>query len=232
MKNWTAMPNIFPHGIEEVAVKTGWPIVAHNRYWSGDTDYATQVSSGERSLIVICMYTGLSLYVCTQGCHCMYVHRAVTVCTQGCHCMYVHRAVTACMYTGLSLHVHRAVTACTQGCHCMYTGLSLHVHRAVTACMYTGLSLHVCTQGCHCMYVHRYVCLYSSCPGFYAYSEIQGVIRSLSQWPHHPQAILTCVTHYFKSKIHAFVLNRDISNSYSTHTANSVQCIKLWIICR
>ena len=43
MKNWTAMPSIFPHGIEEVAIQTGWPIVAHNRYWSGDTDYAKQV---------------------------------------------------------------------------------------------------------------------------------------------------------------------------------------------
>ena len=43
VKNWTAMPSIFPHGIEEVATKTGWPIVAHNRYWSGDTDYAKQV---------------------------------------------------------------------------------------------------------------------------------------------------------------------------------------------
>ena len=46
VKNWTAMPSIFPHGIEEVATKTGWPIVAHNRYWSGDTDYAKQVCVG------------------------------------------------------------------------------------------------------------------------------------------------------------------------------------------
>ena len=45
MKNWTAMPSIFPNGIEAVASKTGWPIVAHNRYWSNDTDYAVQVSS-------------------------------------------------------------------------------------------------------------------------------------------------------------------------------------------
>lgn len=45
VKNWTAMPNVFPNGIEAVTTKTGWPIVAHNRYWSNDTDYATQVSS-------------------------------------------------------------------------------------------------------------------------------------------------------------------------------------------
>ena len=51
VKNWTAMPSIFPHGIEEVATKTGWPIVAHNRYWSGDTDYAKQVC------VCVCVYT-------------------------------------------------------------------------------------------------------------------------------------------------------------------------------
>ena len=31
VKNWTAMPSIFPNGIEAVVEKTGWPIVAHNR---------------------------------------------------------------------------------------------------------------------------------------------------------------------------------------------------------
>ena len=42
VKNWTAMPNIFPNGIRLVSDETDWPIVAHNRYWSNDTDYAKQ----------------------------------------------------------------------------------------------------------------------------------------------------------------------------------------------
>ena len=33
VKNWTAMPSIFPNGIESMQKKTEWPIVAHNRYW-------------------------------------------------------------------------------------------------------------------------------------------------------------------------------------------------------
>ena len=42
VKNWTAMGDIFPHGIDYVTNKTGWPIVGHNRFWSADTDYAKQ----------------------------------------------------------------------------------------------------------------------------------------------------------------------------------------------
>ena len=42
VKNWTAMPDIFPNGIDAVVKKTGWPIMAHNRYFSSDTDYAKQ----------------------------------------------------------------------------------------------------------------------------------------------------------------------------------------------
>ena len=42
VKNWTAMPSVFPNGIDAVVEKTGWPIMAHNRYWSADTDYAKQ----------------------------------------------------------------------------------------------------------------------------------------------------------------------------------------------
>ena len=42
VKNWTAMTNIFPHGIDTVVKKIGWPIMAHNRYWSSNTDYAKQ----------------------------------------------------------------------------------------------------------------------------------------------------------------------------------------------
>lgn len=42
VKNWTAMPSIFPNGIDTVFNATQWPIVAHNRYWSNNTDYAKQ----------------------------------------------------------------------------------------------------------------------------------------------------------------------------------------------
>ena len=43
VKNWTAMPSIFKGGnagIRALVDKTGWKIVAHNRYWSANTDYA------------------------------------------------------------------------------------------------------------------------------------------------------------------------------------------------
>ena len=33
VKNWTADPKVFPNGIQSVINKTGWPVVAHNRYW-------------------------------------------------------------------------------------------------------------------------------------------------------------------------------------------------------
>ena len=33
VKNWTAMPSVFPNGIDTVARKTGMPIEAHNRWW-------------------------------------------------------------------------------------------------------------------------------------------------------------------------------------------------------
>lgn len=42
VKNWTARPDIFPHGIRYVSNLTDWNIVAHNRYWSNNTDYAKQ----------------------------------------------------------------------------------------------------------------------------------------------------------------------------------------------
>ena len=49
------MPSVFPNGIEAVVKKTGWPIVAHNRYWANDTDYATQVSArGTQSYVRTC----------------------------------------------------------------------------------------------------------------------------------------------------------------------------------
>ena len=33
VKNWTAMPSVFPNGIEAVVEKTGWRVVGHNRWW-------------------------------------------------------------------------------------------------------------------------------------------------------------------------------------------------------
>jgi hypothetical protein len=51
VKNWTAKPSIFPNGIEAVAKKTGWPIEAHNRWWSPVTDYAKQ-NGGKFEFIV------------------------------------------------------------------------------------------------------------------------------------------------------------------------------------
>lgn len=42
VKNWTAMTDVFPNGIDAVVKRTGWPIMAHNRYWSSKTDYAKQ----------------------------------------------------------------------------------------------------------------------------------------------------------------------------------------------
>ncbi|KAF2355654.1 Kringle, partial [Trinorchestia longiramus] len=42
VKNWTARPDIFPNGIQRVYNLTHWPILAHNRYFASDTDYATQ----------------------------------------------------------------------------------------------------------------------------------------------------------------------------------------------
>jgi len=40
VKNWTAINDLFPKGIEFVTRMTGWQVVAHNRYWSANTDYA------------------------------------------------------------------------------------------------------------------------------------------------------------------------------------------------
>ncbi|XP_018013866.1 uncharacterized protein LOC108670887, partial [Hyalella azteca] len=41
VKNWTARGDVFPNGIESL-FSTGWPILAHNRYFASDTDYAAQ----------------------------------------------------------------------------------------------------------------------------------------------------------------------------------------------
>lgn len=44
MYNWTAMPTIFTggdDGIRALAAATGWKIIAHNRYWAANTNWAT-----------------------------------------------------------------------------------------------------------------------------------------------------------------------------------------------
>lgn len=51
VKNWTAMTDIFPRGIRYVSNSTQWPIVAHNRYFSPDTDYAKQ-NGGKYDFII------------------------------------------------------------------------------------------------------------------------------------------------------------------------------------
>ena len=42
LKNWTARPTQFPNGIKPTNDYTGWPVVAHNRWFASDTDYAQQ----------------------------------------------------------------------------------------------------------------------------------------------------------------------------------------------
>ncbi len=39
---WTAMPYVFPHGLEYLQQQTGWLVQGHNRYWSADNVYAKQ----------------------------------------------------------------------------------------------------------------------------------------------------------------------------------------------
>ena len=40
--SWTPMPELFPHGLDRVQQETGWPVGAHNRYWSGKTNYSSE----------------------------------------------------------------------------------------------------------------------------------------------------------------------------------------------
>ena len=51
VKNWTAREDIFPDGIESLRARTGWNIMAHNRYWAPDTVYARQ-NGGDYDFIV------------------------------------------------------------------------------------------------------------------------------------------------------------------------------------
>eukprot|EP01083_Nonionella_stella_P114908 340133_1 len=39
VKNWTARPDVFPHGLSYLYQQTKWKMQAHNRYWSTDNDY-------------------------------------------------------------------------------------------------------------------------------------------------------------------------------------------------
>ena len=40
--NWTSKPEYFPDGLKSIQDTTKWPVSAHNRYWDGDTIYASQ----------------------------------------------------------------------------------------------------------------------------------------------------------------------------------------------
>ncbi|XP_071835064.1 uncharacterized protein [Apostichopus japonicus] len=51
VKNWTAMPSVFPDGSGYLFKKLGYPLAAHNRYWSSDTDYASK-NGGKWNFIV------------------------------------------------------------------------------------------------------------------------------------------------------------------------------------
>lgn len=51
VKNWTAMESIFPAGLEDLHEHLRMPLVAHNRFWSGNTDYAV-ANGGEYEFLV------------------------------------------------------------------------------------------------------------------------------------------------------------------------------------
>ncbi|XP_064616875.1 uncharacterized protein LOC135480876 [Liolophura sinensis] len=48
---WEPMTDVFPHGLQYLYNKTGWPAAAHNRYWSSKTKYAKQ-NGGQFDFIV------------------------------------------------------------------------------------------------------------------------------------------------------------------------------------
>eukprot|EP01034_Spumella_vulgaris_P024040 gene24040-30337_t len=48
--NWTALPEVFPNGVEALWNQTGWFVQAHNRYWSLDNHY-TSSTGGEYTFI-------------------------------------------------------------------------------------------------------------------------------------------------------------------------------------
>ncbi|KAL4219038.1 hypothetical protein ACF0H5_021621 [Mactra antiquata] len=48
---WTALPDVFPSGLQNLSATTGWKFLAHNRYWSKLTPYAKQ-NNGSFNFIV------------------------------------------------------------------------------------------------------------------------------------------------------------------------------------
>ena len=48
---WEPMTDLFPNGLDRVQQESGWPITAHNRFWSGLTDYAIQ-NGGQYTFII------------------------------------------------------------------------------------------------------------------------------------------------------------------------------------
>ena len=42
MKSWTPLKEVFPNGLEQLYLKTGLKVVAHNRYWATDNVYAEE----------------------------------------------------------------------------------------------------------------------------------------------------------------------------------------------
>ncbi|XP_072031492.1 uncharacterized protein [Amphiura filiformis] len=51
VQNWTARADIFPKGIQDFYNRLGLPLVAHNRWWSSDTQYA-KANGGQWNFIV------------------------------------------------------------------------------------------------------------------------------------------------------------------------------------
>jgi hypothetical protein len=49
--NWTERPDVFPAGLSELYLQTGWLVQAHNRYWGPDTVYAQQNGGNYKFLI-------------------------------------------------------------------------------------------------------------------------------------------------------------------------------------
>ena len=49
--NWTAMPSVFPNGMDSTFEKTHLPVTGHNRWWSDTTTYAKQ-NGGKYDFII------------------------------------------------------------------------------------------------------------------------------------------------------------------------------------
>ena len=45
------MTDLFPNGLNRVQQEAGWSMVAHNRFWSGITNYAIQ-NGGKYNFII------------------------------------------------------------------------------------------------------------------------------------------------------------------------------------